>query len=351
MFHVLNIGNEILHLYLKMAPYLMLGLLFAGIFHVSFNKDLVVKHLGKNDFASVIKSTIFGIPLPLCSCAVIPTALSLRKRNASKGSTLSFLISTPQTGVDSIIATWGMMGPVFMVFRPIAALIMGISGGLLANRFLKGEDDLRVSKPVGCEHEKKECCHTASSRNTLTNKIKECFRFAGGEFIDDMSLSLVAGLVIAGVISYLVPQQFAGTMGKGIVGMLLVLAISIPMYVCATASIPVALVMLAKGISPGAAFVFLAAGPVTNAASLSMITSTLGKKFMGLYLAVICVGSVAMGFVLDLVFKYFSLDPLLISNNVKMTHGVSVFSLFMSAILFVLIVFSLVRKLKRRLPA
>ncbi len=290
--------------FVEMAPYLLLGLTFAGILHVLFSKDFIVKHLGRNSIGSVIKAAVLGVPLPLCSCGVIPTALSLRKSKASHGAVMSFLISTPQTGVDSIIATYGMLGPVFAVFRPIAALIMGAVGGLVARFASGGDGEGDAEQTNGGGVECAVCGDTAEHRHGPLEKVRAMVTYAYGTFLDDISLQLVIGIVISGIISYAIPDGFfAKYVNSELVGMVAVIIAGIPLYVCATASIPIAAALMMKGLSPGVAFVFLAVGPATNAATIALVSSKLGRRFVSMYVSVMVIGSVLAGLALNATFR------------------------------------------------
>ena len=296
---MIKLLEVIYYTFRDIAPYLFIGLAFAGLLNIFFKKDLIAKHLGKGNFLSVIKAALLGVPLPLCSCGVIPTALYLRKEKASRGATLSFLISTPQTGVDSIIATYGMMGPIFAIFRPLAAFITGIIGGIMANYFFK--DEKKNAVPKGDNY---TSCSIAPPSTNFFSKIKNMIRYAFVDFLDDISIQLTIGIILAGIISYVIPDNFfANYGGDGIGGMLIMILIGIPLYVCATGSIPIAMSLIAKGISPGAAFVFLVAGPATNAATITLIANSMGKKVVAIYLSVISVFAILGGFALNYIFK------------------------------------------------
>ncbi len=306
--------NEIFSTYISIAPYLFLGLLFAGLLHVVFKKDFVAKHLGKNNLFSVIKAAILGVPLPLCSCGVIPTALFLRKKKASKGATLSFLISTPQTGIDSIIATYGMMGPIFAIFRPLAAFVTGIVGGIVTN-FVEKKDEpetLNIEEKFECD----TCDVEEPHSHTVLERVTSGLNYAFVEFLDDITIQLIVGIIIAGFISFLIPDNFfADFGGGGFGGMLLMIAVGIPLYVCATASIPIAVSLILKGISPGAAFVFLVVGPATNAATITLISRALGKKLIAIYLTVISVFAILGGLLLNYIFDIVGKPEMLMTHH------------------------------------
>lgn len=281
--------NEIIHLINEMSPYLLLGFLLAGLMHSFIPGWYYTKFLAKKSFRSVINAALFGIPLPLCSCGVIPTAMSLRKEGASKGAVASFLIATPQTGVDSIIATFSLMGLPFAIVRPIAALLTAVFGGAMVNT----TDDCK-EKPVTSDK------HNDHKHEGFIDKLREALEYAYIEMMEDIGKWLVIGLVIAGLITVFVPaEMFAIFNGNTLASMLLVLCIALPMYLCATGSIPIAVALMMKGLTPGAALVLLMAGPACNFASMLVIRKVLGVRTLITYLASIIVGSIAFGYLID----------------------------------------------------
>lgn len=274
----------------EMAPFLLLGFFFAGLLYAFMPRQKIEKYFSGKPLKSSILASLFGVPLPLCSCGVIPTGTALYKNGASKGGTVSFLISTPQTGVDSILATFSLLGLPFAIIRPIAALITGITGGLITSRITKEE------AKSAFVHEPEE------TEKSLKQRVVNVFRYGFVEFIQDISKWLVIGLVLAAIISALIPNDFFNVLKLSpILQMLLILTVSIPLYICATGSIPLAAVLLLKGISPGAAFVLLMAGPATNAATITMIGKVLGKKALFSYLGTIIGGALAFGLLIDYV--------------------------------------------------
>ena len=275
---------------MDMAPWLILGFVIAGLLHVFFPDGKINKLLGRSNLKSVIRAALIGIPLPLCSCGVIPTGVSIHKNGASKGAAISFLISTPQTGVDSIMVTYSMLGLPFAIVRPIVALITGILGGAITN---KTEPEPEY-KPIF-----KSKTRSESDRDN-PNIFVRIFRYAFVDFMGDIAKWLVIGLLIAAFIAVLIPDDFfARYLGNDLLGMLIILIASIPLYVCATSSVPIAAVLLMKGISPGAALVFLMAGPATNAATISVIGNSMGRKTLYTYLATLIAGSLVFGLVVD----------------------------------------------------
>lgn len=292
-----GILSAILFMFVEMSPYIFLGLIFVGLLNLFISKEFIANQIGDKSILSNLKAAFFGIPLPLCSCGVIPSAVFMSKNGASKGSTVSFLISTPQTGIDSIIATYGMMGPVFAIFRPLAAFVMGVVGGSVIN--LVDKDVSKKSKFIGLNQ------FQPKSKAPFNTRLNETLRYAFIEFLDDISVRFVIGVIVAGLIAYFVPDNFFydSHFSSGIIGMLLMIAIGIPMYICATASIPIALSLMMKGFSPGVAFVFLAAGPAVNIASISIISKTLGRKVTFYYIGTFAILAIFMGYFLDWVFS------------------------------------------------
>ncbi len=348
MNYIISLFKEIFTTYLEIAPYLLIGLSFAGLLHIIFNKDFILNHLGQNDFWSVLKASILGVPLPLCSCGVIPTALYLRKQKASQGATLSFLISTPQTGVDSIIATYGMMGPIFAIFRPLFAFVMGIVGGLTANAFDRGKIDIQKIKGEGFSCT--TCNVTKPHDHTSMEKLRSGVKYAYVEFLDDISLQLVFGVALAGIISFVIPDNFFQEYGgDGLAGMLLMMVFAIPLYVCATASIPIAVSLMLKGLSPGAALVFLIAGPATNIATITLIGRALGRKMVVIYLSVIAVFALIGGYLLNFIYS-FTGESIITQGMHQHTSVSAVFKIFI--VLFsLLLVASIYRKIKGKLSS
>jgi uncharacterized protein len=351
---VVGILKAIYVTYVEMAPYLLLGLTFAGLLHILFKREFVARHLGGGGLTAVVKAAVLGVPLPLCSCGVVPTALSLRRSKASDGATVSFLISTPQTGIDSIVATYGMLGPVFAVFRPLAAFLMGIVGGVITTLLGGGnERQPSVRDSQASESACVICFKDGEHVHTLREKVMALCKYAFGDFLDDIAPQLVVGIAISGLISFFLPPDFFGryvdnefaAMGLMIVG-------GIPLYVCATASIPIAATLMLKGLSPGAAFVFLAVGPATNAATVTLIASVMGRKTVAIYLSVISVMSIAAGLALNGVFALLgpTAEPAL-----KMQHhhamGAGPFTLAFSGLFAILLVLSLTRRFLPRLRA
>lgn len=270
-----------------MSPYLLLGFFLAGLMHEFVPGKIYSRYLSRPNFMSVLYATLVGIPLPLCSCGVIPTAMGLRREGASRGATVAFLTATPQTGVDSIIATYSMMGLPFALIRPFAALITAIFSGSLQNVFGTKEDVALTSMQQQTTHSKK-------------GSLLGVLRYAFVEMMGDIGKWLVVGLIIAGLITALVPDNwFAVFQDNSLLSILFVLALSVPMYLCATGSIPIAVALILKGLTPGAAFVLLMAGPASNMASILVIRKVLGTRSLILYLTAILFGAITFGLCID----------------------------------------------------
>ena len=299
---IYNYFNEVVFLFIMMAPYLMLGFIISGLLYIITSKEMISNNIGKPGLMSIIKASVLGVPMPLCSCGVIPVTTSIYKRGASKSAALSFLISTPQTGVDSIFITYSMMGLPFAIIRPLIALITGIIGGVFTEIFI--EKDYESKSKINHAHDKK----------TISDGVKYAFI----TLPQDISLPLIQGILISGVISILVPADFFISYNlTGSVAMVLIALSSIPIYVCATASVPIAMTLISKGLDPGAALVFLMAGPATNIATINVIMKTMGKKLVNIYVITIFVSSMFFGTLINL---FLNRDSLPMINQLHHHH-------------------------------
>jgi len=358
---MLDFLHNLFILYLDMGYYMVIGLTLVGILHVYVNKKWVSKHLGNHSFGSVVKASLFGVPLPLCSCGVVPTAVYFKKNGASTGAVVSFLISTPQTGVDSIIATYGLMGPVMAIFRPLAAFVSGVVGGGIVNSFASSMDtptDSPITEDIpesdcscnstscgqGCEYDIQEMKNTS-----FLSKLREMFNYAFGEFLDDIVVHFIIGLIVAALITTLIPDQFFSDLGlsSGILAMLIMIVIGLPMYICSTSSIPIAIALILKGFSPGAAFVFLFIGPVTNAASLTLIGKALGKKITVVYILTVSILSIGFGYLLDFILNTFDLS-LDLSQYTEGSEGYGIHVYIVAGVFFLIILYTLIKRFRQK---
>jgi hypothetical protein len=289
---------ELLRLLGEMAPYLVLGFVLAGMLHAFVSKQAVVRHLGKESVGSALKGTLIGVPMPLCSCGVIPTGIGLLKRGASRAATVSFLISTPQTGVDSIAVTYGFFGWTFAIFRPVAAFLSGIIGGIAA--LFLAPDSKADNHWLDYHVKGEDALEEGEERRGFFRKLASGMRYAFMELLGDIALWLVIGLVVATLISMAIPENFfSDKLGRGFPQMLVMMLFGIPLYVCSTASVPIAAVLMTKGISAGAAFVFLVTGPATNAATMLIIGRVMGWRVLAVYLGSIVLLALSFGIGLD----------------------------------------------------
>jgi len=301
------------NLVIESAPWLLIGYLLAGIIKQVIPSSWVEKQLAEPGFVSIVKGAFIGAPLPLCSCGVIPTALAIRKAGASKGATSSFLVATPETGVDSISFSYAVLGPIFALMRPIGALVSAIITGILVNSFDKEEVIAETSSS-----QSGSCCSNKQQQQKdiapLTQRFIGAFKYGYGQMIADTAKWLVIGLVAAAVITALVPQSFFLQWGNGLVAMIIMVVVGLPMYICATVSTPVAAGLLFAGISPGAALVFMLTGPATNIATMGVIKEQLGMRSLIAYLAGVIGAAIACGLILNELYQAFAW-PLQISMS------------------------------------
>lgn len=284
----------------EMAPYLLFGFLMAGVLSVCVSPQWVERHLGRPGLGSILKASLLGVPLPLCSCGVIPVSASIYRHGASRSATTAFLLSTPQTGVDSIAITYALLGPVFAVYRPIAALLTGLVGGGLVQLFDGPRRGNAARRPAATACEE-PCCVPTVSRNLLLRVLHYGFvtlpRDIGG--------ALLVGVLIAGAMAAFVdPGEWKEYLDRDIVSILLLMGLGVPVYVCATASVPIAVGLIHMGASPGAALAFLIAGPATNAATFTTIWKLLGRRTAVLYLVTVAASAVACGLMLNWLFGW-----------------------------------------------
>ncbi|MDD4956398.1 MAG: SO_0444 family Cu/Zn efflux transporter [Candidatus Omnitrophica bacterium] len=304
---IMGVFRESYLLLNRMAPYLLFGFLFAGLLRGFLDPRFIARRLGGKGFLSSVKASIFGIPLPLCSCSVIPTAMALRKSGASRGAVLSFLISAPTTGVDSIFATYSLMGGIFTVFRMVAAFISGVLAGTVMDLIPAGKDDGRDQ----VEHAECLLCDARKEHpHTIGERVRHIFTYAFGELMKDTGGAILIGILVGGIITYFMPENIISKyLGHGLMSMVIMLLAGIPMYVCATASIPIAAALIIKGMSPGAALVFLMAGPATNIVTMSVVCTNMGYKALAVYIGSIVACALFLGTGMDVLYgRSMSLD-------------------------------------------
>ncbi len=303
------------NLFVEAAPYLFLGVFVAGLVYLFLSPETIAKHLNAGRIGSVFKAALLGIPLPLCSCGVLPAAASLRKQGANRGATAAFLISTPESGVDSIAITYALLDPLMTVIRPVSAFLTAFAAGITENLLSYQDKEQKYLQPdLSCRVD--GCCDGQScppedhkSHHSMGQKLWSGFHYSFFDLYRELSGWIVLGFIAAGTITLWLPQDLTGRyLGGGLATMLLMLAVGIPTYICATASTPVAAALIMKGVSPGAALVFLLAGPATNLASLTVLTKVLGKRGVMIYLGSIATVSVLLGLATDWLYGFLGIS-------------------------------------------
>ncbi|MBQ9284671.1 MAG: SO_0444 family Cu/Zn efflux transporter [Bacteroidaceae bacterium] len=344
--------NALVTMTAEMAPYLLLGFLIAGLLRMFVPRSIYSKHLAPRNMKSVVKAAAIGIPLPLCSCGVIPTAVGLRKEGASHGACTSFLIATPQTGVDSIAATYSLMGLPFAIVRPIAALFTAMFGGWMVNKYAREDEAISAQAAKDGDHDHCDCddghCHHDEAQpTTFMGKLYGALDYAFVDMMQDVGKWLVIGLLIAALITVAVPNEWLAALHDyKLLNMLIVLAVAIPMYVCATGSIPIAVSLMAKGLTPGAALVLLMAGPAVNSASMLVIGKVFGRRTLWLYILSIVIGAMLFGLGIDYLLPqdWFSVQSAIAATGEHCTHCLTTMDWIWIALLIILLVNAFARQ-------
>ncbi len=301
--------------------YILLGFAIAGLLHEFLPTDLIARHLGRDNPRSIATAALFGAPIPLCSCGVLPAAAALRQKGAGRSPTMAFLVSTPETGVDSIALTYGLLGGVMAIVRPVVAVLTALVAGLLS-MLLPGEhpvDDAalrdlplhahehahgheRGHDSVSGDPEEQAGDGASAPLQTLRQRLRRALDYGFGTLLDDLAFWLLVGILLTGVLSAALPDDFFSAalgLDRGLLPMLLVILAGVPLYLCASASTPVAAALVAKGLSPGAALVFLLVGPATNAATIAVVGRLLGGRQLRIYLGSIIGVAIVAGLLLD----------------------------------------------------
>jgi uncharacterized membrane protein YraQ (UPF0718 family) len=359
-----ELATNFVDLSVEASPWLLLGLLIAGLMKAWVPTKILSKHLGDSN-KSIIKAALIGAPLPLCSCGVIPVATELRRSGASAPATASFLVATPETGVDSVSISYALLGPVFAIYRPITAIASAIITGFLvatikpqdiknSQSSTKNESSCSTTPTVSscCSssttpktepkaeqvlatkssccgskipkpkvEEKTTCCSTGNKtvikNASALQKTLQGVKYASTQLIDDIITWLAIGLIFATLVRTFLPESFLLSYGSGLPAMLMMIVISIPMYICATASTPIAAGFIMAGLSPGTALVFMMAGPATNISTLGVIKKEMGAKVLSRYLIGISVCAVAFGSLLDFGLTFYQIN---ITDQMQHSH-------------------------------
>jgi len=343
---------EIWHVYLDVSVFMLFGFLVAALLYVFFKADRIKTYLGKGRVRPVLLAALVGIPIPLCSCGVIPVVSGLKKQGANDGAALAFMIATPESGVDSIAVSWAMLDPVMTVMRPIAGLITAISTGIAENVFSSRGQEKRPATPSPLLAQVPQPDHTCGCGTgmctgepdktghgaPLSTRLAQGLNFAFGELLTDIAKPFTIGVIIAGFITFFFPSGISTwSHNNPFLSMLVMLVAGIPMYVCATASTPIAAALILKGLNPGAALVFLLAGPATNAASMGVVKNIFGTRALAIYLGMISVCALAMGAVLDLIYRLLAIQPSVVMGKASevLPHSVELAAALILAALLV----------------
>lgn len=304
-----QLSTESWHILALSAPYMLLGFIGAGLLKAFIPDDFIARHLGSQGRSSLIKAALLGAPIPLCSCGVLPAAAGIRKQGASKGATTAFLISTPETGVDSIAVTWALLDPIMAILRPVSAIITALITGQLVRVFdpEPATTTTTMHPPTVTDTDAESCCHCnsniAEQPASIIARLRSGLSFAFSDLFADIAGWFFIGILLSGVISLYVSTAWMDAwLGNPLVAMLAMLLIATPLYVCATASTPIAAALILKGLNPGAALVFLLAGPATNAAAITVISRILGKRATVVYLGGIIACSFVFGASVDAIY-------------------------------------------------
>jgi uncharacterized membrane protein YraQ (UPF0718 family) len=315
-----DIIRESWHLFQEASVYVLFGIVVSGLLRIFISPGAVARHLGRGRFMSVFKAALLGIPIPLCSCGVLPAAASLKKQGANNGATTAFLISTPESGVDSLTITYALLDPIMTIARPAAAFVTATAAGVAEN-LPKEERDNHSIPDLSCPVD--NCCDgidcspdAHKAHHTFSERISAGLRYALVDLWGDMAAWFMVGLLLAGLITTIIPPEIMTSyLGGGLPSMLIMLAVGSPLYICATASTPIAAALILKGVSPGAALVFLLAGPATNITSLTVLIKLLGKRAVAIYLMAIAVSTVIFGLALDHVYRSFDISARAIAGQ------------------------------------
>ncbi|MDQ7835847.1 MAG: SO_0444 family Cu/Zn efflux transporter [Humidesulfovibrio sp.] len=305
------------HVFRQAAPFLIFGFFIAGMLKALVPADLLARHFGGRGFLSVLKGALLGAPLPLCSCGVLPAAMGLRRQGAGAGATTAFMIATPETGVDSLAVTYALIDPLMTALRPLSAVLTAVVAGILTNLLPERYVPAVKASPVPCAS---GCCGGGCSTQSqsgligartapLSIRLREGLGHAFGEMLADVGLWVIIGVLAAGAISaFAPPTLFTELPGGEFSSMLVMLVIGVPMYVCASSSTPIAASLLLKGLSPGAALVFLLTGPATNATTVTVMARTFGKALTGVYVASIALCALFFGYLTNRLYVALGFD-------------------------------------------
>lgn len=327
-------ADALLDVAVESAPYLFLGIAAAALLHAFIPEQKVYRLLGKNSFQSVFLASAIGVPLPLCSCSVIPGAIALRQSGASSGATTSFLISTPETGVDSIGITYALMDPIMTIIRPVAAFMSALVTGSAVGLLPASTNAAQPQESVVDD----DCCSTNCDADTDTaptgwkESLLDGFRYAFGPLLEDLAPWLTVGFILAALLAVVVPDGMLANIPSGWISSLVMILIATPVYVCAAAATPIAAALVVKGLDPGAALVFLLVGPATNITTILVVSRFMGNKVLAVYLGGVTACALLFGVAVNAIYSGLSIDPSVLmatagETGVTPVHAVSVVAL------------------------
>ena len=316
--------DALLHIVAESAPYLLFGFAAAGLLRALVPEERVYRLLGEDGFRSVFLASLFGVPLPLCSCSVIPAAAGLRRSGAGRAATTSFLVSTPETGVDSISITYALMDPIMTVTRPIAAFVTALATGS-AVALLPSDDEPEPPAAVEAEG----CCNdtgcggeSTEQAPSMTESILEGLRYAFGPLLDDLAVWLVVGFVLAAGIAAAVPEGFFAGIPSGWVSSLLMVLVATPVYICASGATPIAAALVLKGLDPGAALVLLLVGPATNVTTILVVLRLMGSRVLAVYIVGVTVCALLFGMATNALYARLGIDASVVATSAE-ASGIS----------------------------
>ncbi|OUX37465.1 MAG: hypothetical protein CBE26_03180 [Kiritimatiellaceae bacterium TMED266] len=323
---LLSILSNIWNLSQEMAPYLLFGFLAAGSLSQIISRTFITKHLGQQTKYDAIKAALFGVPMPICSCGVLPLAASLRRQGASHSATASFLASTPQTGIDSLLVTYALLGWAFALFRALAAFLSGILCGWSV-------------EPITPPTIEQETAHPSATSQSTQQRTIQALKHGFITLPRDIAHPLIIGLILSGILAQFIPQNSLDSqLHNPLLSMLFMIIIGLPLYICSSASVPLAYTFIQAGITPGAALVFLILGPATNMATLTTLGQLIGKKAAAIFLIVLTACALLAGILMNAV-----TPQLGILEDVCDNHATTSLFHTISAILLYLILFNGIR--------
>ena len=323
---------------LEASPWLLVGLVVSGFIKAAFPTHLMARWLGGHGVGPVFRAAFIGTPLPLCSCSVLPAAITLRRAGASKGATASFLVATPENGVDSIALSYALLGPFMTIVRPLAAILSAIFAGLLTD-FVESPNATSPKSDFEPQCRDSNCHAEISSSNTakpFAQRLLTGLNYAVTDLLADIAFWLLIGILLAAAVNTVVPPRAVAEWGSGLPAMTAMLLVGIPMYICASASTPVAAAMLIAGVSPGTVLVFLLAGPATNVAAIGIVRRELGTRSALAYLLAIAPGSIALGLLTDALVRMLNIN--VIAEVAATPHIIPTWTAHLSVVLFAVLV-------------